>query len=61
MKFKFFGRIPAEAYLEFSRINFQEVWFNQINTEQVSKDSHAMSFDQRLKGMMDKRNTRNAE
>ena len=29
MWFKIFGRIPEEDYLEFSRINFQEVWLNQ--------------------------------
>ena len=37
-----FIRIPEGAYLEFSRINFQEVRFNEIHSEEVSKDSHAI-------------------
>ena len=46
-QFKIFGRIPKEDYLEFSRINVQEVWLNRICTEQVSKDSYTISFDWR--------------
>lgn len=43
--FTFSDRIPEEAYLEFSRINFHEVFcLNQIY---FSKDIHAMSFDRR--------------
>lgn len=42
---RFHGRIPEEAYLEFSRIDFQEVWFNRIHSEQVSKENDATSFD----------------
>ena len=44
---KIFGRIPEEGYLQFSRINFEEVWLNQLRAEQVSKDSHSMSVDRR--------------
>ena len=42
---KIFGRIPEEGYLEFSRIDFREVWFNRIRSEQVSKENDATSFD----------------
>ena len=40
--------VEFQKNLEFQRMNFQEVWLNQICTEQVSKDNHAMSeFDWR--------------
>ena len=38
--FTFFDRIPEEAYLEFLRINFHEVfWLNQNNIDSFAEGS----------------------